>query len=122
MPPETPAAFGLHANAEVGFKRREAERFCAALQGLQPRQLGGEAGLSPEERAKQVLDDVAEHLPEAFDLEAIRGRVDERTPYAMVAIQARARPAGRTRRMRAGISPALQGISGRPGARRRRSA
>ena len=52
MPPETPTAFGLHANAEVGFKRREAERFCAALQSLQPRQLGGEAGLSVEERAK----------------------------------------------------------------------
>ena len=107
MPPETPAAFGLHAPAEVGFKRREAERFCAALQGLQPRQLGGEAGLSPEERAKQVLDDVAEHLPEAFDLEAIRGRVDELTPYAMVAIQARA--AGRPQAcMRAGFL-ALQG-------------
>ena len=90
MPPETPTAFGLHANAEVGFKRREAERFCVALQGLQPRQLGGEAGLSPEERAKQVLDDVVEHLPDSFDLEAIRARVDEPSPYAMVAIQARA--------------------------------
>lgn len=52
MPPETPTAFGLHVNAEVGFKRREAERFCLALQSLQPRQLGGEAGLSVEERAK----------------------------------------------------------------------
>ena len=30
-----------------------------------------------------------EHLPESFDLEAIRARVDEPSPYAMVAIQAR---------------------------------
>ena len=37
----------------------------------------------------QVLDDVVEHLPESFDLEAIRARVDEPSPYAMVAIQAR---------------------------------
>lgn len=37
----------------------------------------------------QVLDDVVEHLPESFDLEAIRVRVDEPSPYAMVAIQAR---------------------------------
>ena len=35
----------------------------------------------------QVLDDVFEHLPESFDLEAIRSRVDEPSPYAMVAIQ-----------------------------------
>ena len=36
MPPESAGAYGLHANAEVGFKRREAERFCAALLCLQP--------------------------------------------------------------------------------------
>ena len=27
MPPETPLAFGLHPNAEVGFKLREGGRF-----------------------------------------------------------------------------------------------
>lgn len=29
MPPETPLAFGLHPNAEIGFKLREAETFCS---------------------------------------------------------------------------------------------
>lgn len=43
--------------------------------------------LSVEERAKQVLDGVMEKLPEPFDLEDIRSRVDEFTPYVMVAIQ-----------------------------------
>lgn len=34
-----------------------------------------------------VLDDLVERLPENFDLEDIRGRVDEYSPYVMVAIQ-----------------------------------
>lgn len=37
----------------------------------------------------QVLDDVRERLPEPFDMEDIRSRVAELTPYIMVAIQAR---------------------------------
>lgn len=87
MPPETPVAFGLHPNAEIGFKLREADRFCLQLTNLQPRQTGGGGGLSPEERAKGVLDDILERLPELFDLEEIRSRIDEFTPYIMVAIQ-----------------------------------
>lgn len=35
----------------------------------------------------QVLDDLVERLPEMFDMEDIRGRVDEFSPYIMVAIQ-----------------------------------
>ena len=87
MPPETPLAFGLHPNAEIGFKLREAEAFCNSLVLLQPLEGGGEGGLGPEEKAKMVLDDLGERLPEQFDLEAIRGRADEFTPYVMVAIQ-----------------------------------
>lgn len=87
MPPETPIAFGLHPNAEIGFKLREAEAFCNSLVTLQPSEGGGEGGMSMEEKAKMVLDDLGDRLPEQFDLEDIRGRVDEFTPYVMVAIQ-----------------------------------
>ena len=73
MPPETPLAFGLHPNAEIGFKLREAETFCASLVQLQPREAGGEGGLSSEEKAKMVLDDVMERLPEQFDMEEVGG-------------------------------------------------
>ena len=41
MPPESAAAFGLHPNAEIGFKLREAAAFCSNLQTLQ---VGGVAG------------------------------------------------------------------------------
>jgi dynein heavy chain len=87
MPPETPLAFGLHPNAEIGFKLREADSFCASLVMLQPREGGDEGGMSIEEKAKMVLDDVVDKLPEQFDMEDIRSRVDDFTPYVMVAIQ-----------------------------------
>jgi hypothetical protein len=35
----------------------------------------------------QVLDEVRERLPEPFDMEDIRSRVAELSPYIMVAIQ-----------------------------------
>lgn len=49
--------------------------------------------MSQEEKAKMVLDDLADRLPEMFDMEDIRSRVDEVTPYVMVAIQVGTRPA-----------------------------
>ena len=52
MPPETPQAFGLHPNAEIGFKLREGGRFCSAVLSLQPRGAGAEGGLSTEERVR----------------------------------------------------------------------
>lgn len=62
MPPETPLAFGLHPNAEIGFKLREAERFCANVLCLQPREAGGEGGMSMEEKAKMVSTPVAQPM------------------------------------------------------------
>lgn len=91
MPPETPLAFGLHPNAEIGFKLREAEAFCVNVSLLQPREAGGDGGMSMEEKSKMVLDDLVERLPDNFDMEDIRGRVDEYTPYVMVAIQVRSK-------------------------------
>ena len=41
MPPESAAAFGLHPNAEIGFKLREASAFCSNLQTMQ---VGGWVG------------------------------------------------------------------------------
>ena len=87
FPTETPLAFGLHPNAEIGFRLREADALCGALLSLQPREAGGEAGASTEERARAVLDDLLERTPEEFDLEEVRARAEDVTPYVMVAIQ-----------------------------------
>jgi hypothetical protein len=49
----------------------------------------GEGGMSNEEKAKMVLDELQEKLPELYIMDEIRGKVDEVTPYVMVAIQVR---------------------------------
>lgn len=54
LPQETPSAFGLHPNAGIGFRLREAERFAEQLNSLQLRSAGGGGGMSAEERAKAV--------------------------------------------------------------------
>lgn len=88
FPAETPLAFGLHPNAEIGFRLRETENLCLQILQLQPREAGGDGGMSVEEKAKMTLDDIFDKLPELFDMEDIRGKIDEvPTPYQMVAIQ-----------------------------------
>lgn len=43
--------------------------------------------MSLEERAKMVMDQMVDKLPEVYNMEDIRGKVEEVTPYVMVAIQ-----------------------------------
>lgn len=87
MPGETPIAFGFHPNAEIGFKLREGDAFCSSLILMQPRDAGEGGGASEEERARTVLEDIVERLPETYDMEDIRARVEDFSPYTMVAIQ-----------------------------------
>lgn len=75
MPGETPLAFGLHPNAEIGFKLREGDAFCNSLILMQPQDSAGEGGASEEEKARTVLEDIVERLPETYDMEDIRGCV-----------------------------------------------
>jgi len=112
FPTETPLAFGLHPNAEIGFRLREADALCGALQSLQPREAGGEAGASTEERARAVLDDLLERTPDDFDLEDIRGRAEEVTPYVMVAIQEVERMNVLLREMRRSLKELDLGLKG----------
>lgn len=49
----------------------------------QPRDAAEEAGLTVEEQTRQVLDSLVDRIPELFDLDDIRSRVDELTPYVM---------------------------------------
>lgn len=52
MPFETPLAFGLHPNAEIGFKLREGARFCSSIAALHPQSAAATGGLSTEEKVR----------------------------------------------------------------------
>ena len=54
LPQETPQAFGLHPNAGIGFRLREAEQLTEQLNSLQLRSATGGSGTSVEEKARIV--------------------------------------------------------------------
>lgn len=43
--------------------------------------------MTREDKVKQVLDEILEKLPEEFNMSEIMGKVEERTPYVIVAFQ-----------------------------------
>ena len=87
MPPESPVAYGMHPNAEIGFRFMQAETMFHSITELMPRGGGADGGMSLQEKAKQVLDDTLDRLPDQFVMVDILERVEERTPYVNVFLQ-----------------------------------
>jgi dynein heavy chain len=92
MPGETPICFGLHPNAEIGFRLQKADSLFKNIQELQPRSAGsGGAGMSLQDVAKQRLDEMVEKLPDMIDYNEIVDRLaadgGDRTPYTSVFLQ-----------------------------------
>ena len=54
----TPQAFGLHPNAEIGFRLAQSESMFKNITELQPRTASGSGGMSMQEQARVVLDEV----------------------------------------------------------------
>ena len=81
--------YGLHPNAEIGFLTTTSETLFKTVFELQPRESGSSGGpvTTREDKIKALVDDVMEKLPEAFNMGEIMGKVEERTPYVVVAFQ-----------------------------------
>ena len=87
IPPESPLLYGLHPNAEIGFRTQQAERLFATINELQPTQEGS-VGLAAEDDVKVKLDELMANLPEVHNLQDISERLDDdRTPQAHVFYQ-----------------------------------
>ncbi|XP_067914454.1 dynein axonemal heavy chain 17-like [Heterodontus francisci] len=89
LPPESPYLYGLHPNAEIGFLTVISEKLFRTVLELQPKESTGDvgAGVTREEKVKSVLDEILEKLPESFNMHEIMAKVEERTPYVVVAFQ-----------------------------------
>ncbi|KAL9650835.1 hypothetical protein ABK040_001885 [Willaertia magna] len=82
LPPESPIAFGLHPNAEIGFRTAQGENLFTMISEMQPRSAVSGDGLSYQEKVRNELRRILDALPEPFNLEEIADRLDEeRTPY-----------------------------------------
>lgn len=89
MPPESPYLYGLHPNAEIGFLTTTADNLFKTVFEMQPRDAGSSNGatVTREDKVKQIIDEMMEKLPEDFNMTEIMGKVEERTPYVIVAFQ-----------------------------------
>nr|XP_051708760.1 dynein axonemal heavy chain 11 isoform X1 [Oryctolagus cuniculus] len=89
LPPESPALYSLHPNAEMELLTVTSNTLFRTLRELQPRNALGteELGQSAEEKVKNVLDDILEKLPEEFNMAEIMQKTSNRGPYVLVCFQ-----------------------------------
>jgi len=80
-------AYGMHPNAEIGFRFMQATIMFESIVELMPRSGAGGGGMTLQEKAKAALDDTLEKLPDQFVLADILERIEERTPYVNVFLQ-----------------------------------
>jgi dynein heavy chain len=85
---DTPVAFGLHPNAEIGFRTFQSTVLFQTLQDLQPREdsAEGEEVASPAAVAEGIMQDVLDTYGESgYDLEEVAAAMEgERGPFQNV--------------------------------------
>ncbi|XP_075250106.1 dynein beta chain, ciliary-like isoform X2 [Convolutriloba macropyga] len=96
LPQESPALYGLHINAEIGFLTTAAESLFGIVLELQPRDTssqGSSEGQSREEIVYRIIDDISERIPEGFKMSELMSRdttdggQQQRSPYEVVCLQ-----------------------------------
>ncbi|XP_064890577.1 dynein axonemal heavy chain 9 isoform X7 [Columba livia] len=89
LPPESPYLYGLHPNAEIGFLTQTSEKLFRTVLEMQPRDTSvGEGGVGTrDETVKALLEEMLEKLMDEFNIAELMAKVEERTPYAVVAFQ-----------------------------------
>ncbi|NXU86122.1 DYH9 protein, partial [Xiphorhynchus elegans] len=89
LPPESSYLYGLHPNAELGFLTQSSEKLLRTVLELQPRDSStGEGGVGTrEEMVNARLEEMLEKLSDEFNMAELMAKVEQRTPYAVVALQ-----------------------------------
>ncbi|NXO66570.1 DYH9 protein, partial [Phainopepla nitens] len=89
LPPESPYLYGLHPNAEIGFLTQRSERLLRTVLELRPRDSSAGQGAvgTREETVQALLEEMLEKLTDEFNMAELMAKVEERTPYAVVALQ-----------------------------------
>ena len=84
----SPAVFGLHANAEIGYYTHMSKSVWSGLLSLQPRSSDVGSGQTRESYIAQVAKDIAAKIPEEVDVPLLRKRFGlSPTPTQVVLLQ-----------------------------------
>jgi len=87
---ETPVAFGLHPNAEIGFRTQTSEELLRTVLELSASsQEGGSGeGTSQQQVAEAIIQDVLESLRDVkFEIDKIAANIEEVGPFQNVVLQ-----------------------------------
>merc|ERR1719387_1748288 len=93
MPQESPLFFGMHPNAEIGFRTTQCHEIFSMLSDLQPKDRGGDdedAGASPMAQAESTCNDILDEVREIYFAteETSRSMSDEeKGPFQFVFLQ-----------------------------------
>jgi len=84
----SPAVFGLHPNAEIGYYTNMSKSVWKDLISLQPRSASSGAGVSREDHIGNVASDIQSKVPEPVDVDQIRKKFGlTPTPTQVVLLQ-----------------------------------
>lgn len=83
----SPAVFGLHPNAEIGYYTNAMKEMLGNLIDLQPRETGSGGGVSREDYIANVATDILAKIPEAIDVAQLRKHLGVPTPEQVVLLQ-----------------------------------
>ncbi|XP_038180482.1 dynein heavy chain 9, axonemal [Arvicola amphibius] len=114
LPPESPYLYGLHPNAEIGFLTQISEKLFRTVLEMQPRdhQAGDGAGITREEKVKALLEEILDRVTDEFNIPELMAKVEERTPYIVVAFQECERMNILTREIRRSLRELHLGLQG----------
>lgn len=88
LPSESPNLYGMHPNSEIGFLTSLSDGLLKTILELQPRANGSkDGGMTHEDSVKQMIEEFQDKLPDEFNMNEILARVEERTPFVVVALQ-----------------------------------
>ena len=87
MPQESPICFGMHPNAEIGFRLDQANALFRNIGELQPRSASGAGGMTMQDRVKMTLEDLQDRIPDKFIMQEVLDAVEDRSPYVNVFLQ-----------------------------------
>jgi len=83
----SPEVFGLHPNAEIIYLYNAAKETWRNLVSMQPRVAGGGGGVSREEHIANVASEIADGLPDEYDMLIVRKALGIPSPCQVVLLQ-----------------------------------
>jgi len=83
----SPAVFGLHSNAEIGYFTLAVKEMWRNLNELQPRTAAGGTGVSRSDYIAGIAEDIISKIPEQIDLLVERKKYGKPTPLQIVLLQ-----------------------------------